>query len=293
MHNSISTCSDERSFIGTNQSVISYTFYLPNKKWSKVEAERKRLKGKGKPPVGSQLFKDAFANGIERNLRGMREHFPGWVMRLYTDVDPDESLCKMICNNDDLFWCDVRQLPGGQNMSKYFPKTWRFLAMGDPTIDLFSIRDLDSELSNREAAAIQDWLEVGKPFNLFRDFPKGHDRPILGGLWGGKNSLIGYELGKQLLNQLLERAVEQNDTKWALDQGLIGDVVYLPYETKFVAYDSYHCTKWNKSGNVRPFPTQREGNEFLGSQVLWKLNPEPPTCPEECRPTHGKHWKRC
>ncbi|ODM89768.1 hypothetical protein Ocin01_16912, partial [Orchesella cincta] len=254
--NSISTCSDERSFIGTNQSVISYTFYLPNKKWSKVEAERKKLKGK-----------DAFANGIEGNLRGMREHFPGWVMRLYTDVDPDQSLCEIICGNDDLFWCDVRQLPGGQNMSKYFAKTWRFLAMG-----IQQLTYLDSELSNREAAAIQDWLEVETSRRVM----------IVQFLvdCGEEKTLIGYELGKQLLNQLLERAVEQNDTKWALDQGLIGDVVYLPYETKFVAYDSYHCTKWNKSGNVRPFPTQREGNEFLGSQVLWKLNPEPPTCPE-------------
>ncbi|ODM88922.1 hypothetical protein Ocin01_17761 [Orchesella cincta] len=165
--------------------------------------------------------------------------------------------------------------------------------MGDPTIDLFSIRDLDSQLSNREAAAVQDWLVVGKAFYLFRDFPGTRNRTVLGGLWGGRNSLIGYDLAKQLLNQLLEKAVEKKDSIWALDRNILGDVVFTPHVTKFVAYDSYHCEYWNKSGNVRPYPTQRQGNDFLGSQVLWKLNKTPPICPVECRPTYGKDWDRC
>lgn len=46
-------------------------------------------------------------------------------------------------------------------------------------------RDLDSRFSDREYAAVQDWLKSDKVFHVMRDHPL-HDFSIFGGLWGSK-----------------------------------------------------------------------------------------------------------
>ena len=34
--------------------------------------------------------------------------------------------------------------------------------MLDPTVDMMGSRDLDSRLTNREAAAVADWIDTGE-----------------------------------------------------------------------------------------------------------------------------------
>ena len=51
---------------------------------------------------------------------------------------------------------------------------------------MFGSRDIDSYLTEREAAAVQSWLVSGKQFNVMRDGPF-HRSTILAGLWGGIN----------------------------------------------------------------------------------------------------------
>ena len=46
-------------------------------------------------------------------------------------------------------------------------------------------RDLDSQFSEREQAAVQEWLQSNKAFHITRDHP-AHKLPILGGCWGCK-----------------------------------------------------------------------------------------------------------
>ena len=50
---------------------------------------------------------------------------------------------------------------------------------------MFVSRDLDSRLSERENAAVQEWLKSNKSIHVMRDHIK-HDFTILGGLWGTK-----------------------------------------------------------------------------------------------------------
>ena len=46
---------------------------------------------------------------------------------------------------------------------------WRFLPLSDPLVDTFVSRDLDSRLSNREAAAVRQWLASNRTFHIMRD----------------------------------------------------------------------------------------------------------------------------
>ena len=50
------------------------------------------------------------------------------------------------------------------------------------TCNTFS-RDLDSKFTDREAAAVSEWLESGKPIHSMRDNPQ-HNVPLLGACWG-------------------------------------------------------------------------------------------------------------
>ncbi|ODM91874.1 hypothetical protein Ocin01_14808 [Orchesella cincta] len=275
-----SYCSWEATFHGPQQRVISYSLFR-----SKEKGERKSWKEK--------LWK----RGLTNNLQSMRKYFPGWVIRVYSDLDDDEFICELRCGNLELFWCDIRKIKSyGDLSSQMDSRTWRFLPLGDPTVDVFLIRDIDSLLIARDAAAVQDWLEnTTKAFHAFRDHP-AHVEPALGGLWGGRNDLLSFEAKRELHNTIVNQSSLPGRHKKYFDQDVMLDqIIFPPNRDYFVYYDSYYCEKWRNVTLTRPFPTQRKGNEFLGEPVLWGdyggygLK----ECPESCRPEHGKSWSYC
>ncbi len=48
-----------------------------------------------------------------------------------------------------------------------------------PQVDVWVSRDLDSRFSDREAAAVAEWLASDEPFHAMRDHP-GHEAALLG-----------------------------------------------------------------------------------------------------------------
>ena len=61
----------------------------------------------------------------------------------------------------------------------------RYLPLLDPSVDLMVSRDLDSRLTTREQAAVQEWIDTGLAFHVMRDNPF-HGTEILGGMWGAR-----------------------------------------------------------------------------------------------------------
>jgi hypothetical protein len=88
--NSGSVCSAHATRRGAGQRVLSYAIYGP-------------------------ILRNGYFRGIESNLRGMREHYPGYVMRLYHDRSEEDeegqrTLCGLYCANPELDLCYVRRL---------------------------------------------------------------------------------------------------------------------------------------------------------------------------------------
>ena len=71
------------------------------------------------------------------------------------------------------------------NVTELYPMNWRFLPTIDWQVGLFMSRDLDSLISKREVAAVEEWLYSPKSFHMMRDHPQ-HLSEIMGGLWGLK-----------------------------------------------------------------------------------------------------------
>ena len=86
---SVSACSDAADFRGPGQRVISYSFY-------------------------GSVDRDYFT-GIRRNMEDVLDLYPGYVMRLYTDIGPGQKghaeLCQLFCQTASILdVCYVRQL---------------------------------------------------------------------------------------------------------------------------------------------------------------------------------------
>ena len=85
-----STCSKYASSRGAGQVVFSYSLY----------GERKIN----------------FLPGVEDNLKGLREHYPGGLIRLYYDKNPTDlkttldAICEVFCKNPEVDLCNVKNL---------------------------------------------------------------------------------------------------------------------------------------------------------------------------------------
>lgn len=176
-----STCNDYASALGAGQKVISYSYYSP---WKEGLKSYKRHDG----PSDT---KQRFLSLLEPLAQSSKTLYPGWRLRIYHNVTVEDSeafstLCDLYCQHDHVDLCDTRQLPGQGDLNSQFPvgRFWRFQVLGDPTVAMFGSRDTDSYLTEREAAAVQDWVESGEQWHVMRD---GHRATMLAGLWGGHN----------------------------------------------------------------------------------------------------------
>jgi hypothetical protein len=52
-----------------------------------------------------------FLDGVEPNLRKIQLLFPGWLVRIYTNIPLNKYTCPFICKYDFLFWCDITSIP--------------------------------------------------------------------------------------------------------------------------------------------------------------------------------------
>ena len=111
-------------FRGAGQKVIGFSFYgNPN---STKSRERK------------------YFQGIADNLDLLPRHYPGWIIRVYYDLEPDDPemrlLCDLACRNPSLDICHARNNPASGDISQIFAMNWRFLPTLDPNVDMFVSR---------------------------------------------------------------------------------------------------------------------------------------------------------
>ena len=137
---------------------------------------------------------------------------------------------------------------------------WRFLPASNPLVEVMISRDCDSRLNRREKEAVDAWLESDKSFHIMRDHPY-HTTEILGGMWGVKHPKL------ENLNLLM--AAYEKCEFWQVDQNFLKEVVYDKVREDSLVHDEFF--------ENRPFPSKREGTEFVGmayDQDDMPLHPE-------------------
>ena len=180
----------------------------------------------------------------------------------------------------------------------------------DPFVGVTMVRDLDSDIFQREVNAVNEWLlQTSYAFHMMRDHPM-HSIPMLGGLWGVASNRLSIRDRFQIARALL-RSTNENEQKnfWKTYSGA-GDQLFLEHHVwplarqNSIAHDSFTCFKsrYIYRADTRPFPSQRQHPTcFVGcakpccseEHRSIKEFSSFEQCPPSCRPAEHQDWLFC
>lgn len=118
-----------------------------------------------------------YCETLIKNVEVARELYPAWTCRVWLDNSVPQHVWQRLAQAG-------AQLIDMSHEKTIFPTLWRFLVMDDPAVQRFIVRDADSLLSEREAAAVEEWLASPYWFHHMRDY-FSHTELLLAGMWGG------------------------------------------------------------------------------------------------------------
>lgn len=182
--------------------------------------------------------------GALENIKLRDEFYPEWTCRFYIYNCVPESTKKDIENSKNT---EVIRINKTGSLSESTTK--RFLPMSESDVEVMISRDCDSRLNNREAKAVEEWLNSNKGVHIMRDHPY-HKALILGGMFGVKNGIITNI--EELLNQFNNSEIKTND------QNFLSKVIYPKIKNNCLIHDEF-------SGKT-PFPTSRVNYHFVGEK---------------------------
>jgi hypothetical protein len=268
-------------------------------------------RGKHQKVIGYSLYgKNKFYYDKLKDLtKQISQQYPGWIMRVYYDDSIDQSIiCEIECARkseepnaeliDNVDFCNVNRLRLKLNEdvelnANYTHKMkWRWFPIGDSFVDIFSSRDSDSFILQREVDSVNVWLNSDKVGHIMRDHPQ-HGTSILGGMWGFYNQRdrsTANRIFKSILHPLHSFIYNfyANSPK-NNDQMYLQRNVFSHIKFNSIVHDSFCCDKYGGD----PFPSKRFGNCFVGSSVSCNLTDNFYECPLECRPLNHQDWIYC
>ena len=178
--------------------------------------------------------------GALRNAELVSELYPGWQARFYVGTNtPAETITGL--RDRGAFVVDMKK-PGD-----WTGMFWRFEAASDPEVDVMISRDCDSRITDREVAAVKEWIGSSSMFHIMRDHPH-HATEILGGMWGVRAPLLSN------MSDLIREYVKGDF--WQVDQNFLREIVYPKVAPLSMVHDEFF--------QKIPFPTLRNGREFVG-----------------------------
>jgi len=204
-------------------------------------------------------IKPMYCVGALKNIQLARKIYPGWICRFYVDITTDNKIVReLLSEGAEIVTIKTNKHIGRQ---KQF---WRFFGAGDPDMEYFVSRDVDSRLNYREKAAVDEWIASGIPFHIMRDHNL-HQTEILGGMWGCVGGLFPN------ISDIIDKWLEENLTfteKWT-DQIFLRNVIWPMVKDNHIAHAS-RCFYTNKE---KPFIVQLPDKQFVGQQ--WTEQEQP------------------
>ena len=185
--------------------------------------------------------------GALKNIELVNNFYSGFICRFYIDKNCKSELIETIKGeNVEVVLVDSKD--------SFHGMFWRFWASEDSDVNVFLSRDCDSRISEREVAAVKEWLDSDKDFHIMRDHPY-HTVSILGGMWGCRNGILrDIKISKQIehWNKFGRKGIVQD---------FLGQVIYPYVRNKALEHSEFGL---RFGGEIKPFPTTRENYEYVG-----------------------------
>ncbi|ELT90983.1 hypothetical protein CAPTEDRAFT_222571 [Capitella teleta] len=205
--------------------------------------------------------------GAIRNAYLLPIFFPGWTLRVYV-ADPKSANASLVVPPRVI---SKLRSSGAQvayvNTSVLLmpPEQWSYLAVDAPSVAVLLVRHPRARLDDRDAAAVQLWLQNWQPFHCIRDHPKHQDVPVTDGMWGARTEELGLLLGapvSTLLQPQTLKSILEKDGRWRDGADFLTDLLWPLVENYALCHDSVSCNKWK---GADPFPVARtDPAQFVG-----------------------------
>ena len=187
-----------------------------------------------------------FTYGAIENAKYVANHMPGWVALFYVGDDVDRHVVIKLTEIGAI----IKIQESNWHKNGMF---WRFKVFRDFLPEYAIIRDCDSRITERELAAVEEWIASGKTLHIMRDHPY-HNVRIPGGMWGGTSKLAEVVP--------IESDLTHYSNARGQDQVFLGEYIYPKLRNSLCVHDSFFLINLKR----RKFPLQRIENEYVGEQ---------------------------
>lgn len=199
-----------------------------------------------------------YIRGAIENVRLQKVFYPEWKCRFYIDNSVPKEIVSELYKDAEVYY-----MPDSDENLGLF---WRFLPLDDLTVDRFIVRDTDSRLNAREAAAVNEWEQSGKCFHIMRDHPYHMGIPICGAMWGAtKDFRPGYvTMVNDWLSRNINRFSNERGKYFNADQMFLTECIYPLIKDNHIAHESIPS---NYGSDNRNFSVTNPDNMFVGQQI--------------------------
>jgi hypothetical protein len=170
------------------------------------------------------------------NAEITRDLFKGWTCRVYLDATvPAHVQQRLKAAGAEVVFME--------RDTAIHPLMWRFLVIDDSSVKRFLLRDADALLSEREYAAVQEWVESPYYFHVIRDYFT-HTELILAGLWGGCTGTL-----HNAVESMQQFVAKNTDSGRFIDQHYLREHVWPTLRKSVLTHDDlfgFH--------DAKPFP---------------------------------------
>jgi hypothetical protein len=170
------------------------------------------------------------------NAEITRDLFKGWTCRVYLDATVPAHVQQRLKDAG-------AEVVFMERDAAIHPLMWRFLVIDDTSVKRFLLRDADALLSEREYAAVQEWVESPYYFHVIRDYFT-HTELILAGLWGGCTGIL-----HNAVESMQQFVAKNTDSGRFIDQHYLREHVWPTLRKSVLTHDDlfgFH--------DAKPFP---------------------------------------
>jgi hypothetical protein len=203
--------------------------------------------------------------GAKKNVTLAKTFYPGWDIRIAISSKAEYDLSFI----DELVSDGAQVILKAVDYNDYRNLFWRMEACCDEEYTHVIVRDTDSRLNKREAAAVNEWTRSGFPFHIMRDHMRFHNARIMGGMFGacpgGSGLLVGdrHAFSHSIMGQYLS-GIDAYDTPlgccWGADQDFLSKVIWPIVKENHIAHDDSR----RKTRNERKFKVNLKYGHFVG-----------------------------
>ena len=222
--------------------------------------------------------------GAIRNAQLMPLFFPGWKLRVHVarpkpNAQNQQWLIPFrIINRLKLLGAQIAYVDVDDVMLA--PKWWSYLIADDSRVDYFIVRRSEQRLSDRDAAAVNEFIRMSKSnlglaFHCIRDHPNHAKSPIVAGMWGGRPAAIKSLLKTSTVHMLISNSASKQSADKAenyrlkssstmLQSEFLSSVLWPAMQPGAICHDSVACKNWPQTFS---FPIEsRIPNSYLGQK---------------------------